>query len=182
MNNNTVECSICLDGIIGDKNKVVTDCGHCFHTNCLMKNVVHNGFGCPYCRTVMAESKESDDESDSESEWSDEDDDDQYGDDSLNGVRWLFQRVEGEEMDEIENTLIPTANYISQKLSEQGCTMEHLLKIILVDYEGYDQYDDFANEIVENISQIIDRYQGNINVPNAVLDADPEAEIVSCIL
>ena len=173
---NSNECSICLEGIEGDKNQVITDCGHCFHTNCLMKNVIHNGFGCPYCRTVMAEEPVI---SDSESEWSEENEDEQYGDDSLNGIRWLFQRVEGEDMDEIENALIPTANYISQKLSEQGCTMEHLLKIILVDYEGYDQYDDFANEIVENISQIIDGYQRNLNVPNAVLDADPEAEIVA---
>lgn len=175
---NVNECSICLECIEGDKNQVITDCGHCFHTNCLMKNIIHNGFGCPYCRTVMAvEPVESD--SESESEWSQEDEDQQYGEDSLNGFRWLFQRVEGEDMDEIENTFIPTANYISQKLFEQGCTMEHLLKIILVDYEGYDRYDDFANEAAEKISQIIEGYQRNLNDPNAVLDADPEAEIVA---
>jgi hypothetical protein len=175
---NANECSICLECIEGDKNQVITDCGHCFHTNCLMKNVIHNGFGCPYCRTIMAE-EPVETESDSESEWSEEDEDQQYGDDSLNGFRWLFQRVEGEQIDEIENALIPTATYISQKLIEQGCTVEHLLKIILIDYEGYDQYDDFANEIVENISHIIDGYQRNLNVPNAVLDADPEAETVA---
>jgi len=174
---NANECSICLESIEGDKNQVITDCGHCFHTNCLMKNVSHNGFGCPYCRTVMAEEPVI---SDSESEWSEEDEDEQYGDDSLNGIRWLFQRVEGEEMDEIDNNaLTPPASYISQKLIEQGCTMEHLLKIILTDYEGYEQYDDFANEIVENISQIIDGYQRNLNVPNAVLDTDPEAELIA---
>jgi hypothetical protein len=120
-----------------------------------------------------------DTESDSESEWSEEDEDQQYGDDSLNGFRWLFQRVEGEQIDEIENALIPTATYISQKLVEQGCTFEHLLKIILMDYDGYDQYDAFANEIVVNISHIIDGYQRNLNVHNAVLDADPEAETVA---
>jgi len=173
---NANECSICLECIEGDKNQVITDCGHCFHTNCLMKNVSHNGFGCPYCRTVMAEEPV---DSDSETEWSEENEDQQYGDDSLNGIRWLFQRVEGEEMDEIESALISPASYISQKLFEQGCTMEHLLKIILTDYEGYEQYDDFANEVVEKISQIIDGYQRNLNVPNAVLDADPEAELIS---
>ena len=174
---NANECSICLECIEGDRNQVITDCGHCFHTNCLMKNVIHNGFGCPYCRTVMAEEPV---DSDSESEWSEENEDQQYGDDSLNGIRWLFQRVEGEQMDEIDNNeLIPPASYISQKLFEQGCTMEHLLKIILTDYEGYEQYDDFANEVVEKISQIIDGYQRNLNVPNAVLDADPEAELIS---
>ena len=36
-----VECPICMDQIEGDRNKVVTECGHCFHTSCLMKNVAH---------------------------------------------------------------------------------------------------------------------------------------------
>jgi hypothetical protein len=37
------------------KNIVVTECGHTFHCSCLMANVAHNGFSCPYCRTAMAE-------------------------------------------------------------------------------------------------------------------------------
>jgi len=49
-----IECPICMDVIEGEKNKITTDCGHCFHANCLMTNVAHNGFGCPYCRTAMA--------------------------------------------------------------------------------------------------------------------------------
>ena len=49
----TCECPICLDAIIGSNNKTITDCGHKFHTSCLMQNVSLNGFGCPYCRDKL---------------------------------------------------------------------------------------------------------------------------------
>ena len=51
-----IDCPICMDCIEStSKNCVTTECGHCFHTNCLMQSVAHNGFGCPYCRTAMAD-------------------------------------------------------------------------------------------------------------------------------
>ena len=49
------ECPICMEVIVTTKNIVVTECGHTFHCSCLMANVAHNGFSCPYCRTAMAE-------------------------------------------------------------------------------------------------------------------------------
>jgi hypothetical protein len=49
------ECPICMEVIVTTKNIVITECGHTFHCSCLMTNVAHNGFGCPYCRTAMAE-------------------------------------------------------------------------------------------------------------------------------
>ena len=49
------ECPICMEVIVTSKNIVVTECGHTFHCSCLMANVAHNGFSCPYCRTAMAE-------------------------------------------------------------------------------------------------------------------------------
>jgi hypothetical protein len=64
----TSECPICFD-IINSTNQTITECGHAFHTNCLMKNVMHNGFGCPYCRAKMCEEPEtslSDEEEDSD--------------------------------------------------------------------------------------------------------------------
>jgi hypothetical protein len=49
------DCPICMEQIESfTKNCVTTECGHCFHTSCLMTSVAHNGFGCPYCRTAMA--------------------------------------------------------------------------------------------------------------------------------
>jgi hypothetical protein len=50
-----INCPICWDVIEVNRNCTTTDCGHCFHTICLMQNVAHNGFGCPYCRAVMTE-------------------------------------------------------------------------------------------------------------------------------
>ena len=63
----TIECPICMDPIDGNKNSVVTECGHKFHCSCLMKNSCHNGFDCPMCRSAMVEDME-DDEDDAEEE------------------------------------------------------------------------------------------------------------------
>ena len=53
-----VDCPSCMEAIVTTKNIVITECGHTFHCSCLMTNVAHNGFGCPYCRTAMAEEVE----------------------------------------------------------------------------------------------------------------------------
>jgi len=70
--NTQPECPICIEIIDFKKNCVTTECGHCFHTNCLMTSVAHNGFGCPYCRTAMAqeikEEEEDNEEEDNEEE------------------------------------------------------------------------------------------------------------------
>lgn len=50
------ECAICLECINPGKNCCVTDCGHKFHTNCLLKNCEKNNFNCPMCRHAMVES------------------------------------------------------------------------------------------------------------------------------
>jgi hypothetical protein len=104
------DCPICLTEIEGNHNRVVTECGHAFHCSCLMQNVAHNGFACPYCRFAMANLVEEDED--------DDDDDDDYirddmsserDDDSvsvagpgleahlLRGMRWMFQRVEEDD-------------------------------------------------------------------------------------
>ena len=72
----TSECPICFDAI-SSTNHTITECGHTFHTNCLMTNVLHNGFGCPYCRTAMCEEPVNNEHSDSDSdeEYEDEDED-----------------------------------------------------------------------------------------------------------
>ena len=72
------DCPICLDTVEGTKNQTITDCGHCFHTSCLMTSVAHNGFGCPFCRTKMAEevADEESDYDDEEEEMDDDTDDD----------------------------------------------------------------------------------------------------------
>lgn len=73
------ECPICLEEIVGLKNRVTTECGHTFHCRCLLTNAAHNGFGCPFCRAELADAVE---DSDSEDEYDDEDGPARYEDES----------------------------------------------------------------------------------------------------
>lgn len=54
------ECPICYECISQEKNTSTTDCGHCFHTTCLLKNCSINGFNCPMCRNNMTSKKSMD--------------------------------------------------------------------------------------------------------------------------
>lgn len=96
-----MECPICLEMILANVNCVTTDCGHSFHTSCLMKNTAVNGYDCPYCRTQMAESpeEEDDDDLDSDSDSDSEYDAEEEEDYILMGFRWFFQQVEGDELE-----------------------------------------------------------------------------------
>ena len=75
------ECPICLEEIVGLKNRVTTDCGHTFHCRCLLNNAAHNGFGCPFCRAELADEVEDSDDDEDEYD-SDEDGPARYEDDS----------------------------------------------------------------------------------------------------
>jgi hypothetical protein len=74
--NSTNECSICYENIENEKNIIVTECSHKFHSNCLIKNFAHGKYNCPLCRFVLANVEESDNDSDEY-----EDDEDEYEDD-----------------------------------------------------------------------------------------------------
>jgi len=103
-----IECPICMDDIL-DNNKVVTECGHTFHCSCLMRNVSHNGFGCPYCRSIMAEEViEEDEDEDNEYEnfrieYESDDEDELYSNNALTSFRMFNQMIEGEEVEEDPN-------------------------------------------------------------------------------
>ena len=144
-----IDCPICMDSIESTtRNCVTTECGHCFHANCLMQNVAHNGFGCPYCRAAMIEEPEEE-----ESIWSDEDE----------------EEDEEEEDDLNQSTTIPSTDYVAQKLREQGVTYEQLVKnICYMEYREYGNEDtERANEqIYENICSIMDNYTSE---PSAVV-------------
>lgn len=106
------ECSICLDVVVLSVNCVITECGHKFHTSCLMKNVVHNGFDCPNCRTKMAVEPDEDDDPygddntdidnssdfDGESVYTPANDPRPYNDAIMLTFRMFMNRVEGEEI------------------------------------------------------------------------------------
>ena len=51
-------CSICLDVINKTSNITITECGHYYHSKCLMINNDVNGHCCPICRFQMVENSE----------------------------------------------------------------------------------------------------------------------------
>ena len=170
-----IECPICMDDINITLNCVKTECGHCFHASCLMRNVAHNGFGCPYCRTVMAETPKSEEEEDED--WDEEEVFDDY---ALRGFRLFFNNVNGlqqeeediieendenEEYDEEvrEHIVKPSPILIANKLSERGITMEHLVKVLLMkEHQEYDENEEefthIDDEIFGKIRTIISNY------------------------
>ena len=186
-----VECPICMDDINISVNCVTTECGHCFHASCLMRNVAHNGFDCPYCRTVMAETPKSDDD-----EYDDCDEEEVFDDYALRGFRLFFNNINGLEheqvdiMDENEEEEIPEEQVtivkpspilIANKLSEKGITMEQLVKVLLMkEHEEYDENEEefshIDDEIFGKIRMIISNY--NISqepvIQEAIVSVVPE--------
>lgn len=182
------ECPICMDVIDLTKNCVVTDCGHKFHCSCLMQNAVHNGFGCPFCRTAMAdEPKEEDDDED---QWSDVSDQEElYDDYVLRGFRFMTNNLEGiphdildvydenederrQEEEQERDTSLPTAAFIANKLAEQGVTMEYLVKALLVDHGEYEDDGQF-NDLDEANDDIFGKMRiiiSNYTPPPPVVD------------
>ena len=181
-----IECPICMDPIETQRNCVTTECGHCFHTNCLMTSVAHNGFGCPYCRTKMAEEV-----ADEESDYDDEEEEEiyeQYDDYALRGLRFFNNNINGEEHDQEDldeeetedeeeeaaaeggeaedEATPPPVSYVVQKLVEQGVTMEDLLKAVLCSVNNYERdYEDFErveNEIFGRVNTILNNYTPSV--------------------
>lgn len=172
------ECPICMEEIVLTKNCVTTECGHCFHTNCLMTSVAHNGFACPYCRAAMAQAVNDDDD-----EYADDDDDDSLYDfedneDALRGFRLFFNNINSEEPEEADvaaedvmnayqqelveqQRAIPSIAIVTQKLVEQGVTIEQLVKALLIDHEEYESDDSLEradDELFGKVRMIISNY------------------------
>jgi len=170
------ECPICMEIIDTNKNCVTTECGHCFHTNCLMTSVAHNGFGCPYCRTAMAQGvnneEDEEEEEDEDYEEDDEEEDDEPGEDmfnehSLRGFRFFMNNIRGEshdqeditEEEQMENIRAriqdpppkPSSEFLTKKLIEDGVTIEQLVKVLLLEHEEYDDDDEEFGIIEGNI-------------------------------
>ena len=130
------ECPICMEIIDLTKNCITTECSHSFHASCLMKNVVFNGFGCPYCRFEMVEeiedsededdeySREDDGEDDEDAENMDEDDENMDEDDEN-------MDEDDDDDDEHDNGPLPSFELIQKKFIEKGITYESLIKTIM---------------------------------------------------
>jgi|LauGreDrversion4_1035100.scaffolds.fasta_scaffold54375_2 hypothetical protein len=171
-----MDCPICMEDIECTKNCITTECGHCFHASCLMKSVAHNGFGCPYCRSAMADDiKAEDDEWESVESF----EDDEY---ALRGLRFFMNNIEGDEHDQYdmedediddeedressveveEEEPKPSAAYLTEKLLEQGITMEQMVKAMLLRHDEYEAeeeaYDRVDGQIFGKIRSIIHNY------------------------
>ena len=178
-----------MENICGDKNCVTTDCGHNFHASCLFKNMAHNGFGCPYCRTELAEVPEEDEDSedeDDDDDWID-DDDEPYSNSSLRRVREMFQEdynaaddVEEDEDEEDEEDgyfhgeedyeNAPTSQLMAAKLMEKGVTYDQLVESLcssnLDEYRFKMEYNATSDKIYGKMRGIIANYvQTQTNVP-----------------
>ena len=173
-----IDCPICMDVIEVSRNCVTTECGHCFHASCLMQNIVHNGFGCPYCRTAMAEPPEEDEET----VWSDEEEEEEeemFDENALRGFRFFWNNLNAEEHDENDDadeqqleeraeqaedeelSNVPSVDFVAQKLRQQGVSYETLVKMLLLQHEEYGEYEEaerLDNEIFGKICIIISNY------------------------
>ena len=185
------ECPICMDEIVENINCVITECGHSFHTKCLLTNVSRNGFGCPYCRNELAvnhrNNDEDDDYSSESSSYDDYNESERIASQAFYGMRNMFLIAEGlpseesEENDENENNTShdddeqlpielppdkPSITFISQMLISNGVTMEDMVKCV-IDETFHPEYDseDYGNEsivVYGKIRRIITRHQRGI--------------------
>lgn len=200
MSSPVIECPICMDAIDVTKNSVVTDCGHTFHCSCLMQNAAHNGFGCPYCRAIMANEPPLSDElplSDEEDEEEEEDDwqeNQEISDNSLTSFRMFMQRLDGEEPEEEEEEehswesededsdhgelIWPNSEYVATKLRDRGISYEDLVKNLLFSDHGYEdtysQYESLSIAIYRQIKEISRHYEDSAIIPAAAPPTVPE--------
>jgi len=183
-----MECPICMDDIEAcNINCVTTECGHQFHTSCLMRNIAHNGFGCPYCRSIMAEEVE---DSDDDDEYNEQDDDEETivsdvtydpqstdNERALSGMRRLFRRAENdienaadgidsdddEDYYDDEEVIKLTSQQITDTLVRANFTMTDIVKaytIVTGCYQnGEDETDEQVDEFMEKLEDHMNKLQ-----------------------
>jgi hypothetical protein len=124
---------------------MTTECGHSFHTSCMMKNVSHNGFACPMCRFTLAEEFEDDDDSDYDDDELEAFEDLEINtteDAALLGVRTMFQHAENEGIndEDLDETTSDEsgaeyeirASEFTNFLKENGFCMEDLARAFMI--------------------------------------------------
>lgn len=170
--NSNCECCICLEVVETSKNMIITECGHTYHSSCLLKNAAINGFGCPYCRTQLAEEPEDDESEYSEySEYYSEDDDDEDDeqeeqteeDQGLTGLRRLFRRVE-QDLEDAEDEEAYFESYSATKeevinhLHNKGYTMEKLVELFMYEMNWRWEGEMTINNRVEDVIDLINNF------------------------
>ena len=157
-----IDCPICMDPIDGNKNIVVTECGHKFHCSCLMKNSCHNGFDCPMCRSAMVEDMEEDDDEEEEDDDISDDDGDSETDGDYN--RENIDVLVIEDLDcLLDNMCFYTNANFSNPSELRGFSVEHSIMVMLKLTGNEDLLDNFERFIInihtEKIVKLIDIYK-----------------------
>jgi len=163
----TIDCPICMDPIDGNKNSVVTECGHKFHCSCLMKNSCHNGFDCPMCRSAMVEEMEEDDDEDEEDEeyYSEDDSDAEGSETDENADRENIDVIVIEDLDcLLDNMCFYTnANLSNHDSGLRGFSVEHSIMVMLKLTGNDDLMDNDERDVIhadtEKIVKLIDIYR-----------------------
>ena len=163
------ECPICLNDIEDMCNKVITECGHIFHCSCLMKNVNHNGFKCPCCRSKMTNEVDKNDDSSDDEDFEERI---EFDENVLTSFRMFHQQINGvepeeevevEEVEEEEEEVEeeepkPDASYTSQQLIERGITFEDLVKNILYQEHNNDDYELRSAQVYGQFRAVISQF------------------------
>jgi len=137
-----------------------------------MKNSAVNGFGCPMCRSVMAEEPEDEDDEDDYDSYYEEED--QFDDNALTSFRMFHQQLDDEEVEQEpepndeeveeveeveEDEVVETPATIATKLAARGVTMEDVVKVLLLEHGEYsrhdEQYERKASELYGEIRRIL---------------------------
>lgn len=135
--NNPIECCVCFD-TIQKTNNCTTPCGHMFCFDCIVKCINKNN-KCPYCRTMLDLSKDSDSESS-------ENDEDGISEEDFEYVNY----------DENEDLL----EILAERFQNKGYTIKDALCISSgFTSNKYDKYDyvymekitDMFNELMDEI-------------------------------
>jgi len=155
------------------KNCATTECGHQFHSNCLMKSIAFNGFGCPYCRFEMVEEIiDSEDEEEYEDgeereagEHDNDADEDGDGDDDSATDDDNDDDDDDDEVAINPNEPLPSFELIQKKFIEKGITYESLVKTIMFNsmiYHKKENFEDYqkCNTFMEELFfDIVTRYE-----------------------
>lgn len=165
---NMSECPICFETMNDKNNNIKTECGHEFHSNCFLTNVVHNGFNCPCCRKELVKEQCSckmyDYYDDNDSEISNDHDESSESEEE--------EEYEEDEEDE-NNELEPPFYYILHKLKDQ-INKHDLLTIIINSYR---------KKIIEKYlcinDRLIDNYVGVIGNFIELTDEEREIELMT---
>ena len=171
MSNNMceTECPICMEIIDLCKNCSTTECGHHFHSNCLMKSIAFNGFGCPYCRFEMVEeiddSEDEDYENDVDADEQDEGDDEHEEDQETLEDDEGYDEGNEEDDEQNSNEELPSFELIQKKFIEKGITYECLVKSIMFNSmiyhknENFTEYQKYNTFMEELFFDIISKYE-----------------------